>query len=200
MPGPVTLGIPGLEMHAGDHICAFYRGGSWDEVLVPFVQAGLATGDKCICVVGDPDSGELLTLLKPHGQASLERHQLDIYRWDSTYLAEGRFVPARMMRFWDANVAAALDGGGYGFVRLVGEMSWAAMQAPGTDELVAYEAELNRFLPRYPQVVLCLYDVERFGGELVVDMLKTHPKVLLNGMLLDNPYYIEPDEFLAGAR
>ncbi len=79
-------------------------------------------------------------------------------------------------------------------------MSWAAKQAPGTDELVAYEAELNRFLPRYPQVVLCLYDVERFGGELVVDMLKTHPKVLLNGMLLDNPYYIEPDEFLAGAR
>ena len=26
---------------------------------------------------------------------------------------------------------------------------------------------------------------------------KTHPKVLIGGMLLDNPYYLEPDEFLA---
>jgi hypothetical protein len=30
-----------------------------------------------------------------------------------------------------------------------------------------------------------------------VDVLKTHPKVLIGGMVLDNPYYLEPDEFLA---
>jgi hypothetical protein len=28
-------------------------------------------------------------------------------------------------------------------------------------------------------------------------MLKTHPKVLLGGTVFDNPYYIEPDQFLA---
>ena len=67
---------------------------------------------------------------------------------------------------------------------------------PGVDELVSYESKLNRFLPRYPQVILCLYDLNRFTGEILLDLLKTHPKVLLGGMLVANPYYLDPDEFL----
>jgi hypothetical protein len=200
MPAPVTLGIPGLDMQAGDHVCAFYRGGNRDEVLVPFLEGGLREGDKCICVIEDPRSDPLLGLLEPLGEACVERHQLELFEWANTYLTDGRFVTDRMMRFWDDQVTAALSGGGYGFVRVVGEMAWATAGAPGTDELVAYESELNRFLPRHPQVILCLYDISRFGGELVVEMLKTHPKVVLNGILVDNPYYLEPDEFLASRR
>jgi hypothetical protein len=76
-------------------------------------------------------------------------------------------------------------------------MTWALRQMPGVEELVGYESRLNRFLPRYPQVILCLYELDQFSGEVLVDVLKTHPKVLLGGMVLDNPYYLEPDEFLA---
>jgi len=68
---------------------------------------------------------------------------------------------------------------------------------PGVEDFVGYEARLNHFLPRYPQVVLCLYELDRFSGEVLVDVLKTHPKVLFGGMVLDNPYYLAPDEFLA---
>jgi len=87
--------------------------------------------------------------------------------------------------------------GEFGFARAVGEMTWALRQPPGVDELVTYESRLNRFLPRYPQVILCLYELDRFSGEVLVDVLKTHPKVLLGGIVLDNRYYLEPDEFLA---
>jgi hypothetical protein len=31
----------------------------------------------------------------------------------------------------------------------------------------------------------------------VVDLLMTHPKLLVGGMLLDNPYYLTADEFIA---
>ena len=57
--------------------------------------------------------------------------------------------------------------------------------------------ELNTFLPQYPQVIVCLYDLDQFDGRVVVDLLRTHPKILLCGTLLDNPYYLEPHEFLA---
>jgi hypothetical protein len=96
-------------------------------------------------------------------------------------------------------VSGAVEGG-FTFTRAAGEMTWALKQMPGVDELVGYEARLNRFLPRYPQVILCLYELDRFSGEVLVDVLKTHPKVLLGGMVLDNPYYLEPDEFLATRR
>jgi len=71
---------------------------------------------------------------------------------------------------------------------------------PGVEELVGYEAELNNFLPRYPQVILCLYDLERFDGEILIDILKTHPMVLIGGMVLDNPYYLAPAQFLAARK
>jgi hypothetical protein len=41
-----------------------------------------------------------------------------------------------------------------------------------------------------------LYELARFEGALA-DVLKVHPKIMLGGMVLNNPYYIEPDEFLA---
>ena len=70
-------------------------------------------------------------------------------------------------------------------------MTWALRQMPGVEELFAYESKLNDFLPCYPQVILCMYDLDRFSGEVLVDILKTHPTVLIGGMVLDNPYYLE---------
>ena len=52
-------------------------------------------------------------------------------------------------------------------------------------------------MSNFPQVNLCLYDLTRCSGDLIMDVLKTHPKALLGGMVIDNPYYLEPDEFLA---
>jgi hypothetical protein len=102
-----------------------------------------------------------------------------------------------MVEFWEHSVQSALEGGEYRFFRAAGEMTWALRDMPGLDQLATFESEVNRFMPRYPQVYLCVYDIERFSGEQLLDMLRTHPKVLLGAMVFDNPYYVEPDEFLA---
>jgi hypothetical protein len=65
-------------------------------------------------------------------------------------------------------------------------------------ELLLLESEMNRYLPLYPQVVVCLYDIERFGAGIIVNLLKTHPRMLIGQMLIENPYYLTPDELLAG--
>src|SRR5205085_4219085 len=82
------------------------------------------------------------------------------------------------------------------FGRSVGNMSWALDTKTEAHELVRYESELNRFLPHYRQVMLCLYDLDQFNGEVLIGILETHPLVLLAGMVMDNPYYIEPDQIL----
>ena len=108
-----------------------------------------------------------------------------------------------MLTFWTESMVKA-EVEGYSFCRLVGEMTWALRDAPGVEHLVSYESELNRVTPGYPVVVLCLYDLDRFSGEVVVNIVKTHPQVLIQGILVENPYYLGPDEFLssggAGAR
>ncbi|MDQ2959447.1 MAG: MEDS domain-containing protein [Candidatus Dormibacteraeota bacterium] len=196
----VDFGIPGLQILQGDHICAFYHGlDDRDEILIPYLRAGLEAGDKCICVVdaSDPEAvlAELRAVIDIDNKSA--NHQLDVLPSQSTYLRDGVFKTDRMIGFWDATVGAALSSDGFSSVRAVGEMTWALRDTPGVDELVGYESELNRFLPRYPQVILCLYDLGRFDGEVIFEVLKTHPKVLVKGVVIENLYYLEPDEFLA---
>lgn len=201
-PSLATPGVAGLPLGPGDHVCAFYRGlAERDEILIPYLQEGLRAGDKCICVVDATDPEAVLAALsaEPDIGPRLETRQLDVQRSRDTYLRNGGFSITRMLDFWDVTVGGAIVGG-FSFARAVGEMTWALRQMPGVEDLVRYESQLNRFLPRYPQMILCLYDLERFSGAILVDVLKTHPKVIMRGMLLSNPYYLEPDEFLASRR
>lgn len=198
-PRSVALGVPGVQIDPGDHLCAFYRGlAERDEIVIPYLREGLLTGDKCVCVVDATDPDVVLAALAGELDLapSLANRGLDVMRSRDTYLREGSFSTERMLDFWDDAVGAAMAQG-FEFARAVGEMTWSLRTIPGVDQLVGYEAELNRFMPRYPQVILCLYDLDRFSGEIVMDVLKTHPKVLVGGMLVTNPYYLEPDEFLA---
>jgi hypothetical protein len=42
-----------------------------------------------------------------------------------------------------------------------------------------------------------VYDVNKFGGRTLMDVLCTHPKVIIGGQVHENPYYLPPDQFLA---
>jgi hypothetical protein len=194
------LGIPGLTFEAGDHICAFYLGlAERDEVLMPYLRAGLQAGDKCICVVDATDPAAVLAHIGAgiDVEGCVASHQLDLRKSSEAYFPSGRFSTDEMIAFWDESVGAAMSGGLFPFARSAGEMTWALRELPGVQELIDYESELNRFMPRYPQTILCLYDLERFGGGMLVDLLKTHPKLLLGGLVLENPHYLTPDEFHA---
>jgi hypothetical protein len=196
MGDAMKFGLTGVDFQAGDHVCCFYRGAvERDEVLLPYLQAGLEAGDKCTCVVDGAEPDVVVASLDR--AIAVRSHQLDVKRSSDTYLLDGHFSTKRMIDFWDTAVAEALGDGDFRFARSVGEMTWSLRDLPGVEELAGYESELNRFMPRYPQVILCLYDVEQFGGRIVIDMLKTHPRVLLGGMVLENPFYLSPDEFLA---
>jgi hypothetical protein len=194
----VKVGASGVDIAPGDHICAFYPTlAERDEIFVPYLRDGLQAGEKCIAVLDSDDVEDIGQALSAEFPA-LDAHsdQLDMRHSRQTYLADGKFDTEAMLKFWEESVGGAMAEG-FPFARVVGEMTWALSNLPGVDELVSYEAKLNRLLPRFPQVVLCLYELDRFDGEVLVDVLKTHPKVLLGGILLDNPYYLEPEEFLA---
>ena len=197
MAGPVPSGIDEIGLQPGSHVCAFYRGdGDRDRLLTGYLGAGLAAGDKCICIVDSADAAQRLgTLPGASGEPGPFGGQLDIHLPESTYLTGGEFSTADMLTFWtEAMVKAEIEG--YSFCRLVGEMTWALRDAPGVEHLIGYESELNRITSSSPVVVLCLYDLDRFSGEVVVNVIKTHPQILVQGILVENPYYVEPDEFL----
>jgi len=51
-------------------------------------------------------------------------------------------------------------------------------------------------IPRHNLATVCCYTVRRFRSSIVMDILRTHPLVIVGGALRETPFYVEPDEFL----
>jgi hypothetical protein len=108
------------------------------------------------------------------------------------YLRSGGFSADEVIGSWKAAMSDVMYDGRFDVVRAV--ETWSRRDVvPDLAELLLLEAEMNRFLPLFPQVVVCLYDIGRFGSGIIVDLLKTHPRMLIGGMLVENPYYTPPD-------
>jgi hypothetical protein len=201
MSSGIALGVNGLEAEVGDHICGLYAGRAQrDQVLIPFLEAGLAAGDKCICVVDETDPANIFTKLGRSADtpAPAAAKQLEVIRAADLYLRSGRFSADEIIGAWKAAIADAMYEGRFDLVRAV--ETWSRRDVvPDMHELLVLESEMNRYLPLYPQVVVCLYDIDRFGAGIIVNLLKTHPRMLVGEMLVENPYYLTPEELLVGA-
>jgi hypothetical protein len=189
--GPGVLADLGLD--PGDHVCGFYNGTSIrDDVTAAWVAEGVAAGQKCVCFVSESD--ELRERLDD--QLRSAPGGVEFCDADDAYAPAGLFCKDTMIRRLESSVTSAITEG-YSEVRLLGDMSWVIRSGVDTKTVFAYEAEVNEFSTRYPQFVLCLYDLDHFDGSLVIDVLRTHPKIILNGMFIHNPYFLPPADVMA---
>ena len=199
MTEKVPLGLLGLTVPRGTHICAFYRGDQGlDDIVLPFLAEGIRAQDKCICILESADPPDVLARLGQHVEvgSSVDTGQLELATPATAYLRSGTFSAEGMLSYWQEAEAAQADEG-FSLTRATGEMPSVLNQPAGRPEFMRYEAKLNEVIRNYAQVILCLYDLDRYGAEVLMDTLRTHPRVVVDGMVHENPYYIEPGKFLA---
>lgn len=198
----LRLGIPGVGVVSpGVHFCALYSGpAERDRLLYPFLEEGLRQGDKCLCLIDDvePELVRDRAVGQPGPAYSRRSAQLDVERASDAYLRSGEFSVDGMVSYLSASVDAAIAAD-FDLLRAAGEMSWVLSGAPGWDDLFVYESSLNRVVEEVPAILMCLYDLKKFGAEMLVEVLQTHPTVLLDGTVIDNPHYVNPAEYLRTA-
>jgi hypothetical protein len=194
---PVRLA--GSVLNRTCHACAFFNSREEEyDVLLPFVKEGYERGEKLFHVVDSKHRPERLRRLADAGigmNGAGREGQVEVRPWEDAYLRGDRFDQNAML----ALIQEALDGGkagGYGLTRLWANMEWALQDLPGVQDLVEYETRLNHVLPKYDDVVVCTYDLNRFGARIVIDIMRTHPMVIIGGILQENPFFVPPDEFL----
>jgi hypothetical protein len=195
----VHLGFFDRSVPIGSHICAFYSDpATRDEVVMPFLAQGLRTGEKCICVLASLGPNEVLARLGHQVDLDLpvERGQLELATPADVYLRTGKFVPDDMLNFWK-DAAMAAEAADYGFARAVAEMP-RELDADGRRQFIRYEARLTEFVTDLPELLLCLYDLRLSGAEMLMDVLRTHPVAVVDGMLHDNPYHVPPGTLFGG--
>jgi len=67
---------------------------------------------------------------------------------------------------------------------------------PGANDSVEYEARVYYILRRSKDPVVCLYDLARVGAQFVIDIMRTHPMIIIGSILQENPFFVPPDELL----
>jgi DNA-binding CsgD family transcriptional regulator len=198
----LSLGIPGVgDVSPGTHFCALYSGpAERDRLLFPFLEEGLRHGDKCLCLIDDVEPALVrdVAVGQPGPAYSRRSAQLDVERASDAYLRSGEFSVEDMMSFLSESMDAAIDDD-FDLLRAAGEMSWVLPGPPGWDDLFRYESALSDAAEQMPAILMCLYDLQKFGADMLVEVLRTHPTVLLDRTVIDNPHYVHPTEFLPDA-
>lgn len=199
-----SLRCAGASIGAHRHICAFFNG--LDEeyrVLGSFYKDGFDRGEKATHIVDAENREEYLRRLAEAGidvQGMTETGQLEVLPWTDMYVRDHRFDQDAMLASVEKIIQSGA-GAGYTRTKLVGHhMDWLFRDEPAVKNLVEYEARLNGLLSRYDDPVVCNYDLSKFGAGVAMDIMRTHPLVIIGGLVRENPFFVPPEQFLEEMR
>jgi hypothetical protein len=196
--------LGGVDLGGQNHVCAFFN--TIDEehrVLRSFFKDGFDHGEKAIHIVESENREEYLKGLAEAGinvQEVMESGGLEVLPWTDMYVRNHRFDQDAML----ATVESLIQSGaaaGYARTRLVGHhMDWLFLDKPAVNNLLEYEARLNGVLSKYNDPVICNYDLSKVGASVAIDIMRTHPLVIIGGLVRENPFFVPPDQFLEEMR
>lgn len=194
---PVNLA--GSTLTHSCHACAFFHTKEEEyRVLMPFIKEGFENGDRAFHIVSPDYRASHLDRLEQAGvdtAAAQEQGQLEVRTWGETYLQDGHFDQHRMIETLLKMIAPGNAPAGK-ISRNIASMSWALEDRPGVNDIVEYEARLNQALPVQHDPVVCTYDLSQFDASVVIDIMRTHPMVIIGGILQENPFYVPAEQIL----
>jgi len=193
----------GSQLGAVRHVCAFFNS---DEekyrVLLPFIKDGFDCGDKAVHVVNPDQRHDHLQRLAAVGidtTAAQKRGQLELRTNTEAYIRDGRFDQNRMLEVFE-QLASGNAKGGFPLSRICCRMDWAVEDRSYVDDLVEFESRVNDVWRRHDDAVICTYHLSKFGGDTVIDIMRTHPMIIIGGILYRNPFFVPPEVFLSELR
>jgi hypothetical protein len=193
------ISLAGSHLGETRHVCAFFNSDEEEyRVLLPFIKDGLECGDKAVHVLNPEQRQEHLQRLADAGidaAAAQQSGQLELRVNTEVYLLDGRFDQDRMLQVFE-QLASGNAPGGFPLSRICCRMDWAVEDRSHVDDVIEFESRVNEVWRHHDDAVICTYHLGQFGGAAVIDIMRTHPLVIIGGILQHNPFFVPPDEFL----
>ncbi len=131
--------------------------------------------------------------------AAQQSGQFELLTNTEAYLRDGRFDQDRMLEAFE-QLASGNAKGGFPLSRICCRMDWAVEDRSYVDDLIEFESRVNEVWRRHDDAVICTYHLSKFGGDTVIDIMRTHPMIIIGGALYENPFFVPPEEFLREIR
>jgi len=200
-----TAPIPfaGSQLAETRHVCAFFNSEEEEyRVLLPFIRDGFGRGERAVHVVNPGQQQDHLKRLASAGidaATARQKGQFELRTNTEAYIRDGRFDQDRMLEVFE-QLANANAASGFPLSRIVCRMDWVVEQGSYVDDVVEFESRVNHVWSHHEDAVICTYHLGKFGGDTVIDIMRTHPMVIIGGLLQHNPFYTPPEEFLSEVR
>jgi len=196
----VSLGFTRQPFPAGVHICQIFSDDEErQESLLRYILAGLQGGERAACFSEKVSPSLMAEFLGGYGisyEEAADSGALALAGTRDIYFEGERFDPGRMLgllsQFHEDSVT-----GGYAAARVIGEMTPEIQHIPGGSRLLEYESKVSMLLREHPVTAVCQYDARCFDGSMIMDVLKVHPLMVVRGSVVQNPFYVPPEEFLS---
>jgi anti-sigma regulatory factor (Ser/Thr protein kinase) len=160
--------------------------GSEEEFLagtVPFIRDGLERGDPIWIVTTVRNAGWLRVSLGTDARQVVFGECSQWYRH-----------PARALASLHRAVRVGVGGQR---LRLIGEPLWTARTGPESTERARLESLVNVALASANASLVCTYDTRVVDSEVVAQVARTHPELVVNGGVQPSPSYADPTVFNA---
>jgi len=197
----VSLGIGDEKFPDGLHVCYIYNDDQeHSNTLARFFEQGLLAGDRSLCLSENMDPGETMKMLARLGvDVTGAGNRIIAQVAGEAYCPEEAFAPDTLLTGLRAFILANRDEGFAG-TRIAGDMSWMHRKGIGVDQVLEYEVKVREYIEGTPCTAICEYDARKFDGSMLMDVLSVHPAMIVNGQIIRNPYYLDPEVFLARFR
>ncbi len=197
----LKLGFGDNECNWGVHFCGLYETEEQrDEILMGYLNQGDLDGDfmlYCPSERTEEDFKKQYAAFCPEcANHTADPEKFSFSSPKELYYPNGEFSPLAMDDGLNDFYVESQKNGPRN-IRATAEMAWALEAVPGVEHLMAYESRLNYFIPGKPWISICLYNLNKFSGATIMKVLRTHPYSISGGVILENPYYQDPDEWLA---
>ena len=188
-PAPDAAAFP-----VPSHVALLHHGEADLRVAaLEFMREAVDRSDEALLCFGEPGVGERL----------LRDLELYVGRELSADRRAGRILVGEANPDVDQqleNFIAPLEAfraSGYALVRFIGIVAWNVRNFPPPEDFLWFESKMNEVMADFPVVGLCPYDLGRIPVRAVAyGALETHPFVMSDGVLRDNPQFIPPDRYL----
>lgn len=196
----ISIGFTNQQFEPGVHICQiFNEDDERHEALISYIISGLQSGENTACFSEKETESTLSEFFEKKGfiYKEVEKSgQFNLSKTAEVYFEGGKFEPERMLNLLQEFFENSLKQNRTG-ARVIGEMTPEVEHVPGGSRLMEYESKVSLLLKKFPVNAVCQYDARSFDGSTILDILKVHPYMIVRGSVVHNPFFIEPEDYLA---
>ncbi|GFO64639.1 MEDS domain-containing protein [Geomonas paludis] len=178
-------------VNSHDHLCLLYQDeGEVLNLVLPFIQKGVAIGERCVYLHAAQDRLERLLQSVVEVQKQ-DTGALVLLPVKQAWFSGGAFKQERVMELL-RNICAGAATEGFSGTRIICDMAWAVKDPKSQELLHRFERDLTAFAEEQDTALLCLYDRRLFSPELLLELVRIHPGLVSGGRVCQNPLFIPP--------